>query len=258
LNNYEEIIKGMDVAKYQQQFIFEKGSEIIQKGMIKTQSKFKVVILNESFTSNSSITRSNRNDSTFNRSVSSMKDDRVVDITSFGNGSQMFQNPLILTKLGNWILNIQAELEEGLLPLLIGAYNSDTQTYLICGLPSRTTFDDEDDSDDDDDDSDEDDEDDGDDGDNEVEEGDENYDDEGNPIKKKKNKKRSKRYKKKDDKASEQKVILNAFSVLFEKVTQEISIQARMDSFQSAIIELRKEDLTKFLDGLTRYSQYML
>lgn len=258
LNNYEEIIKGMDVAKYQQQFIFEKGSEIIQKGMIKTQSKFKVVILNESFTSNSSITRSNRNDSTFNRSVSSMKDDRVVDITSFGNGAQMFQNPLILTKLGNWILNIQAELEEGLLPLLIGAYNSDTQTYLICGLPSRTTFDDEDDSDDDDDDSDEDDDDDDDDDDNEVEEGGENYDDEGNPIKKKKNKKRSKRHKKKENKASEQKVILNAFSVLFEKVTQEISIQARMDSFQSAIIELRKEDLTKFLDGLTRYSQYML
>lgn len=218
LNNYNEVLKGMEIAKFQQQFIFEKGSEIIQKGMVKTQSKFRIIILNESFTMNSSITRSHNNDSTFNRSSASMKDDRVVDITTFGQGSQMFQNPLILTKLGNWIQNVQADLDEGLLPLLIGAYNSETQTYLICGLPSRANFDDEDEDD-----------------------------------RKGKNGKKSNA-----DKINKQKVILNAFSVLFEKVTQEINIQARMDSFQSAIIELRKEDLTKFLNGLTRYSQYML
>jgi cell division control protein 45 len=222
LNNYNEIIKGMEIAKFQQQFIFEKGSEIIQKGMIKTQSKFRVVILNESFTMNSSITRSNLNDSTFNKSLSSLKDDRVVDITTFGNGSLMFQNPLILTKLGNWILNVQADLDEGLLPLLIGAYNSDTNTYLICGLPSRAVYDDFD-------------------------------EDEGNNSNSKNKKKDTN-----SNKVNKQKIILNAFSVLFEKVTQEINIQARMDSFQSAIIELKKEDLGKFLDGLTRYSQYML
>lgn len=215
LNNYDEILRGMEIAKFQQQFIFEKGSEIIQKGMIKTQSKFRVVILNESFTANSSVTRSKNNDSTFNRSASSLKDDRVVDITTFGQGSEMFQNPLILTKLGNWIQNVQADLDEGLLPLLIGAYNVETGTYLICGLPSRAILED---------------------------------DEEDDKIGGKGSK----------DKVSRQKVILNAFSVLFEKVTQEINIQARMDSFQSAIIELKKEDLAKFLNGLTRYSQYML
>lgn len=225
LNNYNQIMKGMEIAKFQQQFIFEKGSEIIQKGMVKTQSKFRVVILNESFTMNSSITRSNFNDSTFNKSISSLKDDRVVDITTFGNGSQMFQNPLILCKLGNWILNVQADLDEGLLPLIIGAYNSERKTYLLCGLPSLANFDDDDDDGDDDDD-----------------DGDESGKRGGNGT----------------GKINKQKIILNAFSVLFEKVTQEINIQARMDSFQSAIIELRKEDLTKFLDGLTRYSQYML
>ena len=230
LNNYSEIKKGMEIAKYQQQFIFEKGSEIIQKGMVKTQSKFRVVILNESFTMNSSITKSNNSDSTFNKSMSSLKDDRVVDITTFGNGSQMFQNPLILTKLGNWILNVQADLDEGVLPLVIGAYNSETKTYLVCGLPSRASFDL--------------------DGDEEEEEGADDDDDD-NSNTSRKNRKDSK-------KVNKQHVILNAFSVLFEKVTQEINIQARMDSFQSAIIELRKEDLTKFLDGLTRYSQYML
>ncbi|KAG0681281.1 hypothetical protein C6P40_005440, partial [Pichia californica] len=135
LNNYDSIIKGMNVAKFQQQFIFEKGSEIILKEMIKMHDKFKYVVLNESFTTNSSITRSNYNDSTFNKSISSLKDDRVVDITSFGNGSLMFQNPLILTKLGNWILNAYHK-DGGLLPLLIAAYNNDTETYLICGLPS--------------------------------------------------------------------------------------------------------------------------
>ncbi|TID30864.1 hypothetical protein CANINC_000553 [Pichia inconspicua] len=223
LNNYDEILRGMEIAKFQQQFIFEKGSEIIQKGMIKTQSKFRIVILNESFTANSSVTRSKNNDSTFNRSASSLKDDRVVDITTFGQGSEMFQNPLILTKLGNWIQNVQADLDEGLLPLLIGAYNVETGTYLICGLPSRAILEDEDDDEDDDDDE-----------------------------------KSNGKGARSRDQVSRQKVILNAFSVLFEKVTQEINIQARMDSFQSAIIELKKEDLAKFLNGLTRYSQYML
>lgn len=216
LNNYDEVVKGMEIAKFQQQFIFEKGSEIIQKGMIKTQSKFRTVILNESFTMNSSIARSNFNDSTFNKSLSALKDDRVIDITTFGNGSLMFQNPLILSKLGNWILNVQEEFDEGLLPLVIGAYNSEAETYLIVGLPSRALY--------------------------EEEEGD------NKSIKNKNN----------YEKIQKQKVILNAFSVLFETVVNEIKIQARMDSFQSAIIELRKEDLGKFLDGLTRYSQYML
>ena len=246
LNSYESVIRGMEIAKFQQQFIFEKGSEIIQKGMVKTQSKFKVVILNESFTTNSSITRSNINDSTFNKSASSLKDDRVVDIKTFGNGASMFQNPLILTKLGNWILNVQADLDEGLLPLLIGAYNSDTSTYLICGLPSRTSFEDEDDEEEDSDESDA--------FDTEDSDGEERAE----SAKRRKTKHSKRRKQSKSNKVKQQKVILNAFSVLFEKVTQEISIQARMDSFQSAIIELRKEDLTKFLDGLTRYSQYML
>lgn len=246
LNSYESVIRGMEIAKFQQQFIFEKGSEIIQKGMVKTQSKFKVVILNESFTTNSSITRSNFNDSTFNKSASSLKDDRVVDIKTFGNGASMFQNPLILTKLGNWILNVQADLDEGLLPLLIGAYNSETSTYLICGLPSRTSFDDEDEEDEDSDESDA------------VDTEDSDGDERRQSAKRGKTKHSKRRKQSKNNKVKQQKVILNAFSVLFEKVTQEISIQARMDSFQSAIIELRKEDLTKFLDGLTRYSQYML
>lgn len=250
LYNYDSIIRGMEIAKFQQQFIFEKGSEIIQKGMVKTQSKFKVVILNESFTTNSSITRSNFNDSTFNKSASSLKDDRVVDIKTFGNGAMMFQNPLILTKLGNWILNVQADLDEGLLPLLIGAYNSDTGTYLICGLPSRTSFEDDDEEDDSNDESDDVD------SDEEIEEGRSRG---GGSARGRKASKHGKRKREKNSsRIKQQKVILNAFSVLFEKVTQEISIQARMDSFQSAIIELRKEDLTKFLDGLTRYSQYML
>lgn len=133
-----------------------------------------------------------------------------------------------------------------MLPLLIGAYNSETSTYLICGLPSRTSFDDEDEEDEDSDESDA------------VDTEDSDGDERRQSAKRGKTKHSKRRKQSKNNKVKQQKVILNAFSVLFEKVTQEISIQARMDSFQSAIIELRKEDLTKFLDGLTRYSQYML
>ncbi|GMM28247.1 DNA replication initiation factor [Martiniozyma asiatica (nom. inval.)] len=192
LGSFDNIKNGLEIAKIEQQFIFERGSEILQKDMVKSHSRFKVVILNESFTSNTTISdqtvRSNRNNNQF--------DEEMMGIQNVAT-THLFQNPLILTRLGNWILDVYSEIEDNLLPLVIGALDSETETYLICGLPPKTKI---------------------------------------------------------EDQSGQQQNILNTFSVIFERVTQEVNIQARIDSFQSAIIEIKKEDLGRFLEALSRSS----
>lgn len=190
LNDYNEIMNGLQYSKIEQQFIFDRGSEILQKDMVKSHSKFKVVILNESFTSNSTISELEHN---------KFHDEETVGIQTMGS-TQLFQNPLILTRLGNWILDVYSEIDGNLLPLIIGALDAEAGTYLICGLPPKTKIEDND---------------------------------------------------------GKQQNLLNTFSVIFERVTQEINIQARIDSFQSAIIEIKKEDLGRFLEALSRSSQYI-
>lgn len=190
LNDYDEIINGLQYSKIEQRFIFDRGSEILQKDMVKSHSKFKVVILNESFTSNSTL-----NDLEHNK----FHDEETLEIQTLGS-TQLFQNPLILTRLGNWILDVYSEIDGNLLPLIIGALDVEAGTYLICGLPPKTKIEDND---------------------------------------------------------GKQQNLLNTFSVIFERVTQEINIQARIDSFQSAIIEIKKEDLGRFIEALSRSSQYI-
>lgn len=190
LDNFNEITNGLQFARIEQRFIFDRGSEILQKDMVKSHSKFKVVILNESFTSNTTLSDLEHN---------TLNDEETVGMHAMGS-TQLFQNPLILTRLGNWILDVYSEIDTNLLPLVIGALDVEAGTYLICGLPPKTKIQDTD---------------------------------------------------------GRQQNLLNTFSVIFERVTREINIQARIDSFQSAIIEIKKEDLGRFMEALSRSSQYI-
>lgn len=187
LSDYNKIMKGIEYAKIEQQFIFERGSEILLKDMVKSMNKFKMVILNESFTNNANLNELEPNN---------LGDEETLEIKSIGS-RQLFQNPLILTRLGNWILDVYSETDSDVLPLIICALDVESGTYLICGLPPKIKL------------------------------------------------------------QNSQQNLLNAFSVIFERVTNEINIQARFDSFESTVIEIKKEDLARFIEALNRNSRYI-
>lgn len=47
------------------------------------------------------------------------------------------------------------------------------------------------------------------------------------------------------------KPILNNFSMAFQQITAETDAKVRIDNFESSIIEIRREDLSPFLEKLT-------
>ncbi|OWB57849.1 hypothetical protein B5S28_g3824 [[Candida] boidinii] len=198
LSNYNLIQKGLKIARLQQKFIFDKGFEIFQKKLIKNLRVFRLVVLKDEFLT-SSLLNSAMNDNEF---LNDMKNDGL-EITSLMNNSKVFQNPLILSKLGNWILDSCSELDKALLPLVIATLDPDTNTYLVIGLPPkypnmRGSLDDE------------------------------NNEDQINKL-----------------------TILNTFSLAFQEIASTTNAKARIDSFESAIIEIRKEDLQFFLERLS-------
>ncbi|OWB81776.1 hypothetical protein B5S33_g395 [[Candida] boidinii] len=198
LSNYNLIQKGLKIARLQQKFIFDKGFEIFQKKLVKNLRVFRLVVLKDEFLT-SSLLNSAMNDNEF---LNDMKNDGL-EITSLMNNSKVFQNPLILSKLGNWILDSCSELDKALLPLVIATLDPDTGTYLVIGLPPkypnmRGSLDDE------------------------------NNEDQINKL-----------------------TILNTFSLAFQEIASTTNAKARIDSFESAIIEIRKEDLQFFLERLS-------
>lgn len=205
---------GIRIAQLQQKFIFEKGFEIFHKRMVKNLRIFRLVVLKNSFTSNSTVTDITINNYAPSRhstligtsdtaASSSLNEKDTVDFHTLGSSQKLFQNPLILTKLGNWILEACAEMDTPPVPLVIAALDRDTDTYLVCGLPPKYPN------------------------------------------------MRGIDTNRELEKQSESTTVLNTFSLAFQEIANSTGAKARIDSFESTIIEIRKEDLPLFLERLT-------
>jgi len=214
LGSISLIETGIRIAQLQQKFIFEKGFEIFHKRMVKNLRIFRLVVLKNSFTSNNTVTDLTINNfapsrhltligTSDNGASNSLNEKDTVDFHTLGSSQKLFQNPLILTKLGNWILEACAEMDTPPVPLVIAALDRDTDTYLVCGLPPKY------------------------------------------PNMKGLDTDREL------EKQSENTTILNTFSLAFQEIANSTGAKARIDSFESTIIEIRREDLPLFLERLT-------
>lgn len=122
LKNYDIMMKGLKIAKWQQKLIFDKGFEIFEKRMIKNLRVFRLVVLKDDMMMNSL----------------NLHNETDEDLKNF-NGAKFFQNPLMLSKLGNWLLECCAEIDNSNLPLIIASLDVETDTYLVCGLSPLKT-----------------------------------------------------------------------------------------------------------------------
>ncbi|GME85230.1 unnamed protein product [Ambrosiozyma monospora] len=163
--------------------------------MIKNLRVFRLVVLKDF---NSSHLKTSLESSGL---YSSQIEKSAVEIKTFTKNSKLFQNPLILAKLGNWILECCAELDNELLPLVIASLDEDADTYLVCGLPPKYP--------------------------------------------------NMKGVANEADFEQNRLTILNTFSLAFQQIATETGAKARIDSFESSLIELRKEDLSNFLEKLS-------
>lgn len=160
-NNMDLIDKGIEYAKQFQKIIFNEGMAVFEKRSIKNLKIYRLVVLSD------------------------------------GPDINLFKNPLILTRLGNWILESCAEYDNTLLPLVLAALDERTDTYLVLGLAPRYP--------------------------------------------------RGKR----SLELSQDNTLLNTFSIAFQEVASNSNAKVRIDSFESSMIEIRKEDLAPFLEKLT-------
>ncbi|KAH3677648.1 hypothetical protein WICMUC_001751 [Wickerhamomyces mucosus] len=162
-NSMELINKGLDYAKDFQKFVFNTGMAVLEKRIIKNLKVYRLAVLKD-----------------------------LPDI-------EMFKNPLILTRLGNWLLECCAEYGKNLLPLVLASLDERTDTYLVVGLAPR--------------------------------------------------------YPRGGDKSiidvERSTTLLNTFSVAFQQVASSSGAKVRIDSFESTIMEIRKDDLAPFLEKLT-------
>jgi len=161
-NNVELITKGMEYAKDYQKIIFNTGMAILEKRMLKNLKIYRLAVLQD------------------------------------GPDIEYFKNPMILTRLGNWILECCAEFDRHLLPLVLAALDERTDTFLVVGLAPRYP-----------------------------------------------------RGRKNLEDLSQSNTMLNTFSVAFQQVANNTGAKVRIDSFESSVIEIRKEDLAPFLEKLT-------
>ncbi|KAF5101695.1 hypothetical protein D0Z00_000769 [Geotrichum galactomycetum] len=161
-----------------------------------------------------------------------LKNLRRFKLVVFKDGPdlEVFSNPLALTKLAVWIAEASAEVSPRSLPLVVASYYPPTDAYLVVGMGPRklrksvnrkkkrnktdTTGDDEANTRKNKDDDDEDDEDD-----------DEDDDDDA--------------------------VQTNEFGRAFHQVADAIRAKVKLDAFESSIIEVEKQDLSRFLEQLS-------
>lgn len=194
ISGIDLINKGLDIAKDYQQVIFKTGVMIMEKKMIKNLRVFRLIVLKDEFIANLAF----------------------------------YRNPLNLTRLGQWVLESLAELEyQPLLPLVLAALDSETDTYLVVGLAPLYPRDSH----------------------NNHNNNSYNQD----PHHQRKKAKRSKNGGEPtaDDGLLMNKTLLNTFSVAFQQVAGTTGAKVRIDSFESSVIEIRKDDLTPFLEKLT-------
>ena len=188
LRGFDLLMHGLDLAKSMQQVIFRTGMSVLERGLIKNLRLYRLCVLN---------------------------DGAIPDL-------YMFRNPLILCKLGNWLLETIGEVEllkylskkktdtksHALKPLVLASLDTSSDTYLVSGLAPRFP------------------------GDLDIST-------------------KSKLSKSENALGATFTTILNTFSVTFQKVAATSDAKTRINSFDFSIIEIRKDDLSPFLEKLT-------
>ncbi|RKP31474.1 hypothetical protein METBISCDRAFT_14055 [Metschnikowia bicuspidata] len=188
LRGFDLLMHGLDLAKSMQQVIFRTGMSVLERGLIKNLRLYRLCVLN---------------------------DGAIPDL-------YMFRNPLILCKLGNWLLETIGEVEllkylskkktdtksHALKPLVLASLDTSSDTYLVSGLAPRFP------------------------GDLDIST-------------------KSKLSKSENAMGATFTTRLNTFSVAFQKVAATSDAKTRINSFDFSIIEIRKDDLSPFLEKLT-------
>lgn len=191
LKGYDLLVHGLERAKLMQQIIFRTGMSVLERGLTKNLRIYRLCVLN---------------------------DGAIPDL-------QLFNNPLILAKLGNWLLeniseaellNFLAKKDENLKsnvlkPLVVASLDPLTDTYLVIGLAPKYPR--------------------GLDNSTKVKLAKQALDGKGGDV--------------------TLMTRLNTFSVAFQKVAASSGAKVRINSFDSSIIEVRKDDLLPFLEKLT-------
>ena len=154
------LTKGIKYAQFLQRMVFSTGVTILEKKLIKHLRIYRLCVL---------------------------RDDPNL---------ALYQNPLTLMRLGNWLIECCAEAEDKqLLPMVLAALNETTDTYLVAGLTPR--------------------------------------------------------YPRGLDTALTKRPVMNHFSMAFQQITAQTGAKVKIDNFESSIIEIKRDDLSPFLEKLT-------
>lgn len=182
LKGYDLLLHGLEQAKHVQQTVFRTGLAVLERRLLKNLRLYRLCVLH---------------------------DNAIPDLAVFGN-------PLLLARLGNWLLENINEAELALFmekktlanilkPLVVAALDHPSDTYLVIGLAPK------------------------------YPRGIDN----------------STRARLAQTQGEALVTRLNTFSVAFQKVAATLGAKVRINSFDSAVIEIRKDDLLPFLEKLT-------
>ncbi|RLV92377.1 Cell division control protein 45 [Spathaspora sp. JA1] len=178
---FELLFQGLEHAKEIQQIIFRTGMSLLERKLIKNLKLYRFCVLN---------------------------DGSIPDL-------HIFNNPLMLSKLGTWVAENLTELDftnesHSLKPLILASLDVDSDSYLVMGIAPKYP-------------------------------------------RGMNNATRAKlaQEQAKDAKGETQMTRLNTFSVAFQQLSNTSGAKIRIDSFDSSVIEIRKDDLSPFLERLT-------
>ncbi|KAA8898056.1 hypothetical protein DIURU_004910 [Diutina rugosa] len=174
IKGYDLLLEGLGKAKEVQQIVFRTGMSLLERKLIKNLRLYRLCVL---------------------------YDNAIPDLA-------VFVNPLMLAKLGTWLLDNLTEVDYKshqvqLKPLVVASLDVNSDTYMVMGLAPK--------------------------------------------------------YPRDMDASARARLIqqgssttrLNTFSVAFKELAASSGAKVRVDSFNSAAIEIRKDDLSPFLEKLT-------
>lgn len=189
LKGFDLLVHGLESAKDMQLIVFRTGTSVLERKLVKNMRLYRLCVLN---------------------------DGAIPELN-------VFRNPLILSKLGNWLLENINEIEflnytakngdskvSALKPLVMASLDVSSDTYLVIGLAPKYP----------------------------------------RGLDNSAKAKLAQQVKGGSESATFM-TRLNTFSVAFQKVAATSGAKSRVNSFDSSIIEVRKEDLSPFLEKLT-------
>ena len=182
---FDLLMEGLEHAKQIQQIVFRTGMSVLERKLVKNLRLYRLCVLN---------------------------DGSIPDLS-------IFNNPLMLAKLGSWIMENLTEIDfvnnsTSLKPFVLASFDAVSDTYLVMGLAPKYPRDMD-------------------------------------------NSTRARLGQKNEEKQTSPELQttvntrLNTFSVAFRQLSETSGAKMRVDSFESSVIEIRKEDLSPFLEKLT-------